>query len=60
MVGNVVTAKTEVVDEGDFFHEELSPEELDAVSGGWSIDFGIVKITGGDVASAAKWVWHHI
>jgi hypothetical protein len=58
MIGNAVTAKTEVVDE--FFHEELSAEELDAVSAGWSIDFGIVKITGGDVASAAKWVWHHI
>ena len=59
MVENVVTAKTEVVDEGEFFHEEFSPEELDTVSGGWSIDFGIVKITGSDVADAAKWVWNH-
>jgi hypothetical protein len=30
------------------------------VSGGWSLDFGAFKITGGDVASAAKWVWNHI
>jgi hypothetical protein len=59
MVGNVVTAKTEVVDEGVSFREQFSPEELDAVSGGWSIDFGIVKITGSDVADAAKWVWNH-
>jgi hypothetical protein len=50
MVGNVVTAKTEVVDE--FFHEELSPGELDAVSGGWSISLG-------DIVDAAKWVYHH-
>jgi hypothetical protein len=50
MVGNVVTAKTEVVDE--FFHEELSPGELDAVFGGWSISLG-------DIVDAAKWVYHH-
>jgi hypothetical protein len=60
MIGNVVTAKTKVVDGGEFFHEELSPEELNAVSGGWSIDFGLFKITGSDVASAAKWAWNHV
>jgi hypothetical protein len=55
-----VTAKTKVVDEAEFFHEELSPEELNAVSGGWSIDFGVFKIAGSDVASAAKWAWNRV
>jgi hypothetical protein len=32
---------------------------LYAVSGGWSIDFGLFKVTGRDVANAAKWVWNH-
>ncbi len=43
-------------------HDELSAEELDAVSAG---DIKIIKIfghtvTGGDVVSAAKWVWHKL
>jgi hypothetical protein len=42
--------------------DELSAEELDAVSAG---DIKIIKIfghtvTGGDVVSAAKWVWHKL
>jgi hypothetical protein len=28
------------------------------VSGGWSISFGPFKITGGDIADAAKWAYH--
>ena len=35
----------------------LNDQELDAVSGGWSLDFGFFKVTGGDVADAAKWAW---
>jgi len=35
MTGNVMTAKSEVLD-----LRELSPEELDAVSGGWGPSFG--------------------
>jgi len=51
---NAMTAKSEV---RHLSSEELSPEELDAVSGGWSLDFGFFKVTGGDVADAAKWAW---
>ena len=49
-----MTAKSEV---RHLSPEELTPEELDAVSGGWSLDFGFFKVTGGDVADAAKWAW---
>jgi hypothetical protein len=52
MTGNTMTRKSEVLDV-----PELSPEELEAVSGGWSIDFGLFKVTGGDVVDAAKWAW---
>jgi hypothetical protein len=43
-------------------HDELSAAELDAVSAG---DIKIIKIfghtvTGGDVVSAAKWVWNKL
>jgi len=31
----------------------LSPEELDAMSGAWSVSFFGYKITGGDVVDAA-------
>jgi hypothetical protein len=43
-------------------NDELSADELDAVSAG---DIKIIKIfghtvTGGDVVSAAKWVWNKL
>jgi hypothetical protein len=52
---NETTEMSEVVDV-----RELSLDELDATSGGWSVSFFGYKITGGDVADAAKWVWKHI
>jgi len=61
MTGNVTTAKNEAPGVRELLPEELSAKELEVVSGGWSISlpFG-GKITGGDVADAAKWVWNHI
>ena len=43
-------------------NDELTADELDAVSSG---DIKIIKIfghtvTGGDVVSAAKWVWNKL
>ena len=55
MMTDAINAKSEVLDV-----PELSPEELEAVSGGWSIDFGLFKVTGGDVVDAAKWVWNKL
>jgi hypothetical protein len=52
MTGNAMNAKSEVLD-----LRELSPEELDAVSGGWSVSFFGFEVTGSDVASAAEWAW---
>ena len=42
-------------------NDELSAEELDAVSAG-EIKIKIFghTVTGGDVVSAAKWVWHKL
>jgi hypothetical protein len=56
-----MTAKNDVLDVRESSPEELSLEELDVVSGGWSISlpFG-GKITGGDVVDAAKWVWNKL
>jgi hypothetical protein len=49
------TAKSEVLD------VELSPEELEAASGGWSISFfGHTVLTGSDVSAAASWAWHKV
>ena len=59
MAANVMTAKSEVLDVRSF-PEELSPDELEVVSGGWSISFFGHKVTGSDVASAAKWVWNKL
>ena len=61
MAGNVMAANSEVLDVRELFLEELSPEELDAVSGGWSITvqlgpFGVAtgsKI-GGAIAEAVQ------
>jgi hypothetical protein len=59
-----VTAKSGAPDARALPAKELSPAELDAVSGGWSISFLDYKVTGGDVAGAAKsaasWLWNHI
>ena len=54
---HVITAKSEVLDVRD----ELSPEELEAVSGGdIYVKFFGVKVTSSDVADAAKWVWNKL
>ena len=54
--GHLATPKSEVLE-----RDELSLEELEAVSGGFTLaDFGLFKVTTGDVASAAKWVWNHL
>ena len=54
---NVITAKSEVLGVRD----ELSPEELEAVSGGdVSIKVLGQKVTASDVADAAKWVWNKL
>ena len=51
---HVITA-SEILDARD----ELSPEELEVVSGGdISVSFFGHKVTTGDVADAAKWVWN--
>ena len=57
MTGNVMTAKIGIPDVRD----ELSPEELEAVSGGdvYVEVFGH-KVTTSDVVDAAKWVWNKI
>ena len=55
MTASVTSATSEVVDV-----RELSSDELDATSGGWSVSFFGYKITGGDVADAAGWVWDRI
>jgi hypothetical protein len=60
MTGNGKTAKSEGLNARQVSPEELSAAELNAVSGGWSVDFGLFKVTGGDVANAAKWVWNHL
>jgi hypothetical protein len=61
MTGNAMTAKSEVPDVRQLSPEELSLEELDAVSGGLTLaDFGVFKVTTGDVADAAKWVWNKL
>ena len=57
MTGNVMTAKIGIPDVRD----ELSPEELEAVSGGdVSVEFFGHKVTTSDVADAAKWVWNKL
>ena len=53
MTENVMTVKSEVLDVCELSPEELSPEELDAASGGWSISLS-------DITGAAKWVWNHV
>ena len=54
---HVITAKSEVLDVRD----ELSPEELEAVSGDdINVKFFGVKVTSSDVADAAKWVWNKL
>jgi hypothetical protein len=54
---HVITAKSEVLDARD----ELSPQELEAVSGGdVSVEVFGHKVTSSDVASAAKWVWNKL
>jgi len=51
--------KNEVLDEHHLSTEELSLEQLDAVSSGFKlVDLGAFKVTTGDVADAASWVWH--
>ena len=57
MTGNVMAAKNEVPG----LRDELSPEELEAVSGGdvYVEVFGH-KVTTSDVVDAAKWVWNKI
>lgn len=60
MTSDAVSARGEAIDERECAPEELSATELDAVSGGWSVDFGLFKVTGGDVANAARWVWNHV
>ena len=52
MVGNVTTAKDDILQA-----RELSLEEIDAVSGAWSVELFGFTVTASDVASAAKWVW---
>jgi hypothetical protein len=43
------------------FERELSLEELEAVSGGDTIvEIAGHKVTTGDVAAAAKWVWNKL
>jgi hypothetical protein len=55
------TLKNEVLHERELSTDELSLEELDAVSGGFTLaDFGFGKVTTGDVADAAKWVWNKL
>ena len=52
---HLITAKSEVLDVRD----GLSPEELEAVSGGdIYVEFFGHKVTTSDVADAAKWVWN--
>jgi hypothetical protein len=52
---HAVTAKSEVPG----VRGELSAAELEAVSGGEiAVTFLGHKVTAGDVAHAAKWVWH--
>jgi hypothetical protein len=42
-------------------HRELSLEELEAVSGGDTlVEIAGHKVTTGDVAAAAKWVWNKL
>jgi hypothetical protein len=54
---HVITAKSDVLDARD----ELSPQELEAVSGGdVYVELFGHKVTGSDVASAAKWVWNKL
>jgi hypothetical protein len=56
-----MTVKNEVLDVRELSPEELSAEELDVVSGGFTLaDFGLFKVTTGDVADAAKWVWNKL
>jgi hypothetical protein len=52
MAGNVTAAENDILEA-----RELSPEEIDAVSGAWSVELFGFRVTGSDVASAAKWVW---
>ena len=52
MAGNVTIAKNDPLEP-----RELSLEEIDAVSGAWSVDVFGFTVTGSDVASAAKWVF---
>jgi hypothetical protein len=54
---HVITAKSEVLDVRD----ELSPEELEAVSGG-DVYVEVLghKVTTSDVVDAAKWVWNKL
>ena len=56
-ITHAITSKSEVLDVRD----ELSPEELEAASSGWSISFfGYTVLTGGDVSAAASRAWHAI
>jgi len=55
MTADMTTETREVVDA-----RELSADELDAMSGAWSVSFFGYKITGGDVKDAAGWLWDHI
>ena len=53
---HIISAKSEVLDA-----RELSPQELEAVSGGEIyIEFGGYKVTSSDVVDAAKWVWNKL
>jgi hypothetical protein len=53
---HVISAKSEVLDA-----RELSPQELEAVSGGdVYVELFGHKVTSSDVASAAKWVWNKL
>jgi hypothetical protein len=52
MAGNVTAAENDILEA-----RELSPEEIDVVSGAWSVELFGFRVTGSDVASAAKWVW---
>ncbi len=59
MTAHVITPKGKALDKRECSPEELSLAELDAVSGGWSVNFGFFKVTGSDVVKAAKWVGKH-
>ena len=53
---HVISAKSEVLDA-----RELSPQELEAVSGGdVYVELFGHEVTSSDVASAAKWVWNKL